>query len=182
MAMDSLKDLYIDELKDLYNAENQLLKALPKMAKKASAPELKRAFQDHLMQTEGHVNRLEKIFEGLGEKPTGKTCKAMKGLVEEGKEIIEEDGDESVLDAALIGAAQRVEHYEIAGYGVVRTFASLLGENTAVDLLQRTLNEEGETDKKLTALAETVINVEASEAEEDEKPKSKAKKKSRNGR
>jgi ferritin-like metal-binding protein YciE len=128
------------------------------------------------------VNRLEKIFKGLGEKPTGKTCKAMKGLVEEGKEIIEEDGDDSVLDAALIGAAQRVEHYEIAGYGVVRTFASLLGDNTAVDLLQRTLNEEGETDKKLTALAETVINVEASEAEEDEKPKSKAKKKSRKGR
>ena len=182
MSMDSLKDLYIDELKDLYNAENQLLKALPKMAKKASAPELKRAFQDHLVQTEGHVNRLEKIFKGLGEKPTGKTCKAMKGLVEEGKEIIEEDGDDSVLDAALIGAAQRVEHYEIAGYGVVRTFASLLGENAAVDLLQRTLNEEGETDKKLTALAETVINVDASEAEEDEKPKSKAKKKSRNGR
>ena len=182
MSMDSLKDLYIDELKDLYNAENQLLKALPKMAKKASAPELKRAFQDHLVQTEGHVNRLEKIFKGLGEKPTGKTCKAMKGLVEEGKEIIEEDGDDSVLDAALIGAAQRVEHYEIAGYGVVRTFASLLGENTAVDLLQRTLNEEGETDKKLTALAETVINVDASEAEEDEKPKAKAKKKSRNGR
>jgi len=182
MSMDSLKDLYIDELKDLYNAENQLLKALPKMARKASAPELKRAFQDHLVQTEGHVNRLEKIFKGLGEKPTGKICKAMKGLVEEGKEIIEEDGDDSVLDAALIGAAQRVEHYEIAGYGVVRTFASLLGENTAVDLLQRTLNEEGETDKKLTALAETVINVDASEAEEDEKPKSKAKKKSRNGR
>ena len=176
MAMDSLKDLYVDELKDLYSAENQLLKALPKMAKKASAPELKRAFQDHLTQTEGHVNRLEKIFTALGEKPTGKTCKAMKGLVEEGKEIIEEDGDGSVLDAALIGAAQRVEHYEIAGYGVVRTFASLLGENSAVDLLQRTLNEEGETDKKLTALAETVINVDASEAEEDEKPKSSAKK------
>jgi ferritin-like metal-binding protein YciE len=176
MSMDSLKDLYIDELKDLYNAENQLLKALPKMARKASAPELKKAFQDHLAQTEGHVTRLEKIFKGLGEKPTGKTCKAMKGLVEEGKEVIEEDGDDSVLDAALIGAAQRVEHYEMAGYGVVRTFASLLGEDEARDLLQRTLNEEGETDKKLTALAESVINVEASEAEEDEKPKRKAKK------
>jgi ferritin-like metal-binding protein YciE len=176
MSMDSLKDLYIDELKDLYNAENQLLKALPKMAKKASAPELKKAFQDHLAQTEGHVTRLEKIFKKLGEKPTGKTCKAMKGLVEEGKEVIEEDGDGSVLDAALIGAAQRVEHYEMAGYGVVRTFASLLGEDEAQDLLQRTLNEEGETDKKLTALAETVINVEASEAEEDEKPKRNAKK------
>jgi ferritin-like metal-binding protein YciE len=165
MAMDSLKDLYIDELKDLYNAENQLLKALPKMAKKASAPELKRAFQDHLKVTEGHVNRLEKIFKGMGEKPTGKTCKAMKGLIEEGKEIIEEDGDGSVLDAALIGAAQRVEHYEIAGYGVVRTFASLLGEEDAMETLQRTLNEEAETDKKLTGLAESIINVEASEAE-----------------
>ena len=182
MSMDSLKDLYIDELKDLYNAENQLLKALPKMAKKASAPELKRAFQEHLAQTEGHVNRLEKIFKGLGEKPTGKTCKAMKGLVEEGKEIIEEDGDDAVLDAALIGAAQKVEHYEIAGYGVARTFASLLGEEDAMESLQRTLNEEGETDKKLSQIAESVINIEASEAEEDEKPKSKAKKKSRNGR
>ena len=172
MSMDSLKDLYVDELKDLYNAENQLLKALPKMAKKASAPELKRAFQDHLAQTEGHVDRLAKIFKGLGEKPTGKTCKAMKGLIEEGKEIIEEDGDGSVLDAALIGAAQRVEHYEIAGYGVVRTFASLLGEDDAMQTLQRTLNEEAETDKKLTKLAESVINVEASEAEENgEKPK-----------
>jgi ferritin-like metal-binding protein YciE len=176
MAMDSLKDLYVDELKDLYNAENQLLKALPKMARKASSPELKRAFQDHLTQTEGHVDRLERIFKGLGEKPTGKTCKAMKGLVEEGKEIIEEDGDGSVLDAALIGAAQRVEHYEIAGYGVVRTFASLLGEEDAMGLLQRTLNEEGEADKKLTKIAESVINVEASEAEDDEKPKGKAKK------
>jgi ferritin-like metal-binding protein YciE len=181
MSMDSLKDLYIDELKDLYNAENQLLKALPKMAKKASAPQLKRAFQDHLEQTKGHVDRLEKIFKGLGEKPTGKTCKAMKGLVEEGKEVIEEDGDASVLDAALIGAAQRVEHYEIAGYGVVRTFASLLGENAAVATLQRTLNEEAEADKKLTALAESVINVEASEAQENgaSKPKAKAKKTSR---
>lgn len=176
MAMDSLKDLYVDELKDLYNAENQLLKALPKMARKASSPELKRAFEDHLTQTEGHVDRLERIFKGLGEKPTGKTCKAMKGLVEEGKEIIEEDGDGSVLDAALIGAAQRVEHYEIAGYGVVRTFASLLGEEDAMGLLQRTLNEEGETDKKLTKIAEAVINLDASEAEGDEKPKGKAKK------
>ena len=166
--MDSLKDLYIDELKDLYNAENQLLKALPKMAKKASAPELKKAFQDHLAQTQGHVDRLEKIFKGMGEKPTGKVCKAMKGLIEEGKEIIEEDGDDSVLDAALIGAAQRVEHYEIAGYGVVRTFASLLGEESAMQALQRTLNEEGETDKKLTELAETIINAQAAEAEEEE--------------
>lgn len=170
MAMDSLKDLYVDELKDLYSAENQLVKALPKMAKKASAPELKRAFQSHLEQTKVHVERLEKILKGLSEKPNGKTCKAMKGLVEEGKEIIEEDGDDSVLDAALIGAAQRVEHYEIAGYGVVRTFASLLGDDSAASTLQRTLNEEAETDKKLTSLAESIINVEASDAEE-EKPK-----------
>jgi ferritin-like metal-binding protein YciE len=176
MSMDSLKDLYVDELKDLYNAENQLVKALPKMAKKASAPELKRAFQDHLEQTKGHVERLEKIFKGLGQKPAGKTCKAMKGLVEEGKEIIEEDGDDSVLDAALIGAAQRVEHYEMAGYGVVRTFASLLGDNQAVALLQRTLDEEGAADKKLTKLAESVINVDASKAEKNGAPKSKAKK------
>src|SRR5689334_15832909 len=142
MSMDSLKDLYIDELKDLYNAETQLVKALPKMVKKAAAPELKRAFQNHLAVTKTHVERLEQIFKGLGEKPTGKTCKAMKGLVEEGKEVIEEDGDPSVLDAALIGAAQRVEHYEMAGYGVVRTFADLLGESKAAGLLQRTLNEE----------------------------------------
>ena len=167
MSMDSLKDLYIDELKDLYNAENQLLKALPKMAKKASSPDLRRAFQDHLGQTERQVNRLEKIFKNLGEKPTGKTCKAMKGLVEEGKEIIEEKGDESVLDAALIGAAQKVEHYEIASYGTARTFASLLGEEDAVTVLQQTLDEEAATDKKLTALAESMVNLEASEAEEN---------------
>ena len=179
MSMDSLKDLYIDELKDLYNAENQLLKALPKMAKKASAPELKRAFQEHLGQTEQQVNRLEKIFKGLGEKPTGKTCKAMKGLVEEGKEIIEEKGDGSVLDAALIGAAQKVEHYEIASYGTARTFASLLGEEEAVTALQRTLDEEAATDKKLTALAEGLVNVEASNAEENGSAKKSGKKLSR---
>jgi ferritin-like metal-binding protein YciE len=170
MSMDSLKDLYIDELKDLYNAETQLIKALPKMAKKATAPELKQAFQDHLEETKGHVARLEEIFEELDEKPTGKTCKAMKGLVEEGAEVIEEDGNEAVLDAALIGAAQRVEHYEIAGYGVVRTFATLLGENDAAELLQETLDEEAAADKKLTEIAEEDINFEAlSEDEEEEK-------------
>jgi ferritin-like metal-binding protein YciE len=176
MSMDSLKDLYVDELKDLYNAENQLVKALPKMAKKASAPELKRAFEEHLEQTKTHVNRLEQIFDELDEKPTGKTCVAMKGLIEEGNEIIGEDGDESVLDAALIGAAQKVEHYEIAGYGVVRTFASLLGEDNAVELLQETLDEEGETDKKLTAIAEENINVEASNPSVEEGPKRGGKK------
>jgi ferritin-like metal-binding protein YciE len=179
MAMDSLKDLYVEELKDLYNAENQLLKALPRLAKKASSPDLKAAFEEHLGQTEGQVNRLEKIFKRLGEKPTGKTCKAMKGLVEEGKEIIEEDGDEAVLDAALIGAAQKVEHYEIAGYGTARTFASMLGEEDAVELLQETLDEEAATDKKLTALAESLVNPEASNAEENGSSKKKSKKSSR---
>ena len=171
--MDSLKDLYVDELKDLYNAENQLLKALPKMAKKAAAPDLRAAFEEHLDQTEGHVDRLEKIFKRLGEKPTGKTCKAMKGLVEEGKEIIDEEGEDSVLDAALIGAAQRVEHYEMAGYGTVRTFASMLGEEDAVELLQKTLDEEGETNKKLTALAESLVNPDAQSAERNGSSKKK---------
>lgn len=179
MSMDSLKDLYIDELKDLYNAENQLIKALPKMAKKASAPELKGAFEDHLEETRGQVERLEKIFKGLGEKPTGKTCNAMKGLVEEGKEVIDEEGDDSVLDAALIGAAQRVEHYEMAGYGVTRTLAELLGEDEAAELLQETLDEEGEADKKLTQLAMTVVNPQAQNADvdEEETPKRKTAKK-----
>jgi ferritin-like metal-binding protein YciE len=173
MSMDSLKKLYIDELKDLYSAETQLVKALPKMAKKATAPELKKAFQDHLEETKGHVERLEEIFEELEEKPTGKTCKGMKGLIEEGQEVIDEDGDEAVLDAALIGAAQRVEHYEIAGYGVARTFATHLGEDDAADLLQETLDEEGEADKLLTQIAEEDINFEAAseEEEEEETPK-----------
>ena len=177
MSMESLMELYIDELKDLYNAENQLLKALPRMAKKASSPDLKAAFEEHLGQTEGQVNRLEEIFKALGEKPTGKTCKAMKGLVEEGKEIIEEDGAEAVLDAALIGAAQKVEHYEIAGYGTARTFASMLGEEDAVELLQATLDEEGETDKKLTALAESLVNPEAQTAEGNASSKKKGSRK-----
>ena len=161
MKLDSLQKLYVEELRDLYKAENQLVKALPKMAKHASHQELKQAFEDHLEQTKEHVERLDEIFKRLDEKPTGKTCKAMKGLIEEGSEYLEKDGDESVLDAALIGAAQRVEHYEIAGYGTVRTFANMLGENQAAELLQQTLDEEGETDKLLTELAESVVNVEA---------------------
>jgi ferritin-like metal-binding protein YciE len=168
MSTDSLKKLYIDELKDLYSAEMQLVKALPKMAKKASAPELKQAFQNHLEETKGHVERLEEIFEELEEKPTGKTCKGMKGLIEEGEEVIDEDGEEAVLDAALIAAAQRVEHYEIAGYGVARTFATHLGEDDAAVLLQQTLDEEGEADKKLTSIAEEDINFEAAQEEETE--------------
>jgi ferritin-like metal-binding protein YciE len=161
MKLDTLQKLYVEELRDVYNAENQLLKALPKMAKGASSGELKKAFETHLGQTEEHVERLEEIFTRLGEKPTGKTCKAMKGLVEEGAEMLGEDGEDSVIDAGLIGAAQRVEHYEIAAYGTLRTFAELLGEEEAVELLQQTLDEEGETDKLLTELAEDIVNEDA---------------------
>jgi ferritin-like metal-binding protein YciE len=168
MKLDTLKKLYVEELRDIYNAENQLIKALPKMAKGASSAELKQAFEDHLEQTKEHVERLDEIFGRLGEKPTGKTCKAMKGLIEEGSEMLEEDGEESVIDAGLIGAAQRVEHYEIAAYGTVRTFANLLGEEEAADLLQQTLDEEGETDKHLSELAEEVVNQEALAGDEEE--------------
>ena len=161
MKIDTLQKLYVEELRDIYNAENQLLKALPKMAKAASSDELKQAFEDHLEETKGHVERLEKIFHDLDESPKGKTCKAMKGLVEEGSEILEEDGDESVLDAGIIAAAQKVEHYEIASYGTVRTWADLLGEKAAVKLLQETLDEEGAADERLTELAEAIVNPEA---------------------
>ncbi|HEY2787795.1 MAG TPA: ferritin-like domain-containing protein [Fimbriiglobus sp.] len=167
MAFDSLHDLYVDELKDLYSAENQMLKALPKMAKAAFAPELKAAFEEHLEISKNQVVRLEKIFKALDESPRGKKCKAMEGLIAEGKEVIDGDGDPWVKDAALIGAAQRVEHYEMAGYGCVRTFAMLLGYEKAEKLLQETLDEEGEADKALTELAETVINVEAEEADDN---------------
>jgi ferritin-like metal-binding protein YciE len=168
MKLDSLRTLWIEEMRDLYNAENQLLKALPKMAKRATTPQLKEAFETHLEETQTHVERLDEIFQTLGKKPSGKTCKAMKGLVEEGSEMIKEDGPDSVIDAGLIAAAQRVEHYEIAGYGVCRTFASILGEDDAEDLLQTTLDEEGATDEKLTEIAEGIVNEEAEDAEEAE--------------
>jgi len=161
MKLDTLQKLYTDELRDLYNAENQLLKALPKMAKAASSEDLKEAFEKHLEQTKGHVERLEQVFEDLDEKPKGKTCRAMKGLIEEGSEILEQDGEESVRDAGIIVAAQKVEHYEIAGYGSARTFAHLLGQNKAAELLQTTLDEESETDEILNKLAESVVNPEA---------------------
>jgi ferritin-like metal-binding protein YciE len=161
MKLDTLEKLYVSELRDLYNAENQLLKALPKMAKGASSEELKDGFEKHLEQTKGHVRRLEQIFEGLGENPKGKTCQAMKGLIEEGSEVLKEDGEESVLDAGIIVAAQKVEHYEMAGYGSVRTFAHLLGQNKAAELLQTTLDEESETNEILNKLAESVVNPEA---------------------
>jgi len=147
MEMDSLQELWIEELRDLYSAENQLLKALPKMAKKASAPELQKAFQTHLKETEEHVDRLKKIFDKLGKKPTGKKCAAMEGLVEEGKEMMGEDLEDEVMDAALISAAQKVEHYEIGSYGTVRTWAKLMGDEASARLLQQTLDEEGKTDK-----------------------------------
>ena len=164
MKLDSLRTLWVEEMRDLYNAENQLLKALPKMVKSASTPELKEAFETHLEETRTHVERLDEIFGKLGKKPTGKTCKAMKGLVEEGSEMMQHDGPDSVLDAGIIAAAQRVEHYEIAGYGAARTFASILGEDEAEDLLQETLDEEGAADEKLTEIAEGIVNEEAEEA------------------
>jgi ferritin-like metal-binding protein YciE len=162
MKMESLRDLFVDELKDLYSAETQITKALPKMAKAASSNDLRTAFEEHLEQTKVHIERLDQIFNSLEESPKGKKCKGMEGLIEEGKELLEEDAEPDVLDAGLISAAQRVEHYEMAGYGCVRTYAKLLGEDAAVELLQQTLDEEGETDKKLTAIAET-INLEAAE-------------------
>lgn len=162
--LQSLEDLFLEDLKDVYNAENQILKALPRMAKKASAPELRRAFEQHLKQTETQVQRLERVFASIGQKAKGKTCKGMQGLIEEGKEKMSEDIEEDVLDAALIAAAQKVEHYEIAAYGTLRAWAETLGNQQAVKLLQQTLDEEGETDKKLTQLAEQLVNVEAVEA------------------
>ena len=176
MELETLRDLYIDELKDLYSAEKQLLKALPKMARAASSPELKQAFQTHLQQTERQVARLEQVFEGLDASPRGKKCVGMEGLIEEAQELIGEDPEAEVLDAGLISKAQHVEHYEIAGYGTVRAYALLLGEEEQAALLQQTLDEEGETDKLLTELAETAINLEAamagdeSEAEEETAP------------
>jgi ferritin-like metal-binding protein YciE len=155
MAEQGLKELFVDELKDLYNAENQLVKALPKLAKAAETPELKTGFEEHLEQTKGHVERLESIFSELGENPKGKKCKGMEGLVEEGAEAIEEY-EGAVRDAALIGGAQRVEHYEIAGYGTVIAMAKQLGESDHAKLLEQTLAEEKETDAKLTSLSQKV--------------------------
>jgi ferritin-like metal-binding protein YciE len=163
MEMESLRDLFIDELKDLYSAENQILKALPKMIKKAASKELKSGFEQHLKETQGHVERLEKIFQELDESPRGKKCKGMEGIIADGKELMEEDADPEVMDAGLIGAAQHVEHYEMAGYGCVRTYAELLGHSDIVNLLQQTLDEEKATDEKLTQLARK-INVQAEKA------------------
>ena len=170
MEIDSLTKLYVEDLKDLYSAEKQILQALPKMIKKASNEQLKKAFEDHVRVTEKQVERLDRIFEGLGKSARGKKCKGMEGLLEEGKEVMQEDMEPDVLDAALIGAAQKVEHYEMAAYGTVRTYAELLGDKQAAKLLQQTLDEEGEADKRLTALAESSINLEAETADGGAEP------------
>ena len=167
MKVNRLRHLYVEELKDLYSAESQLVKALPKMAKASTSEALRAGFEGHLEQTKEHIARLEKIFEALGESPNGKKCKGMEGLIKEGGELIAEDPAPEELDAGLISAAQRVEHYEIAGYGCVSTYAKILGEDQAVSLLRQTLEEEKETDKKLTQLA-AQINIEAANSEESD--------------
>ena len=158
---ESLQKLYLEQLRDLYDAEDQILEALPKMIQQTKHAELKRGFQEHYQQTEQQRQRLEKIFESLGESPEGKDCVGMQGLLEEGEQMMQAFSDSDVLDAALINAAQHVEHYEMAGYGCARTYAAMLGFSDQADLLQRTLDEEGETDHKLTDLAETVVNIDA---------------------
>jgi ferritin-like metal-binding protein YciE len=164
MKLKTLQDLLVDQLKDLYSAENQLVKALPKMAKAASNPDLRAGFEDHLEQTKEQVTRIEEICKALDVTPKGKKCAAMEGLIEEGKELLEEDTEPSVLDAGLIAAAQKVEHYEIASYGTARTWAEQLGLDDAVELLDQTLDEEKSTDEKLTELATSTINEEAEAA------------------
>ncbi len=161
MELETLKDLYIHELKDLYSAEKQLIKALPKMAKAASNGQLADGFKQHLAETKEHAVRLEKILKNLDESTRGPKCKGMEGLIKEGDEMIKEDADEEVRDAGLISAAQRVEHYEIAGYGCARTYAQMVGDKAGAQLLDKTLQEEGATDKKLTKLAKSVINLQA---------------------
>jgi ferritin-like metal-binding protein YciE len=165
MESATLRDLYVEQLKDIYSAENQITKALPKMAKKARSGDLKMAFEDHLRQTENQISRLDQIFETLEKSPRGKKCVGMEGLIEEGKEVMSGDSEPEVVDAALIAAAQKVEHYEIAAYGTARAYARLLGDKDAVRLLSETLDEEAQTDEKLTALAEQGINMEAMENE-----------------
>ena len=163
MKIETLQDLFVDELRDLYDAEKQLTKALPKMADAATSQELRQAFESHLSETEGHVERLERIFAQLDEKSSGQTCEAMKGLVKEGDEVVSHIEESPLRDAGLIGAANRVEHYEIAAYGTARTFAQMLGYTDAVELLEMTLEEEKAADEKLTTIAESIVNDEALE-------------------
>ena len=165
MALENLQELYVEQLRDLYSAEKQILDALPKMADRATHAELKQGFQKHERQTQEQVRRLERIADDLGVKITGETCDGMKGLLKEGEKMMRERGSDDVRDAALIAAAQRVEHYEIAGYGCARTYARLLGRQQDAQLLQTTLDEEGDTDHKLTDLAERVVNLDAKRAD-----------------
>lgn len=167
-ALNSLRDLLIDELQDLHDAESRLVKALPKMAKAASNDDLKEGFEEHLEQTRDHVDRLERCFKLLGEKAKSKTCHAMKGLIEEGSEAIKEEAPDAIRDSMMIGAAQRIEHYEMAAYGTARAFAETLGETKVASLLQETLDEEGATNKKLTSLAETINEEANAQGEADE--------------
>jgi ferritin-like metal-binding protein YciE len=164
MSLDSLQSLFLEELKDIYHAEKQLVQALPRLAKSASAPELKEAITSHLRETEGHVERIQQIFQDLGHAARGKRCKGMEGLLEEGKAVMEEEGDPAVIDAALIAGAQRVEHYEIAAYGCLRTYAELLGYDNAAKLLSETLAEEEAADQKLNSIAEGKVNAQAAAA------------------
>jgi len=166
MKLDTLENLFVHELKDLLSAEKQLVKAMPKMAKGATSESLKASIEEHLEQTKEQVERLEQIFESLDKAPRAEHCKAMEGLIEEGADLLKEDGEPSVKDAALIGAAQKIEHYEISAYGTARTIAELLGLDEAVELLQQTLDEEKETDQKLTELAMSEVNVEAKTADD----------------
>jgi ferritin-like metal-binding protein YciE len=167
MELETLRDLYVDELKDLYSAENQILKALPRMIRAATHPQLKKAFGKHERQTQQQVRRLERICRELDVSPRGKKCVGMEGLLEEGKELIKEKPEKEVLDAGLITAAQHVEHYEMAGYGTCRTWARLLGYDAQAQLLQATLDEEHQTDVDLTVLAESSINIEATAPAEE---------------
>ena len=163
MQLENLEDLLKEDLKDVLNAENQIVKALPKMIKKASNEELKSAFEMHLEQSRGHIERVEQVMEDLGMPARGKTCKAMKGIIEEGQEVMSEDAEDDVMDAALIAAAQKVEHYEIATYGTLCTYAELLGLRNAKKLLGQNLAEDKKTDEMLTELAERLINLEAAD-------------------
>jgi ferritin-like metal-binding protein YciE len=176
MQHSELKELYVDELKDIYSAETQLVKALPKMAKAAVSGELRGGFEEHLEQTKGHVRRLELIFSALNEKPNGKHCKGMEGLIKEGGEAAEEGYEGDANDAALIGAAQRVEHYEIAAYGTVRAIAEKLGESEAAKLLSQTLQEEKDTDVKLSKVADKMTVTEDSDNQAEEKPRGQSEK------
>lgn len=175
MKVSSLQELYVEELKDLYDAENQIIKALPKMIDATSSEELQNALTEHLEITRQQAKRIEQIFQNMGEKLKAEKCKGMEGVIKEGADILSEDMDENVKDAAIISAAQRVEHYEMAGYGTVRTWANLLGESKAEELLQQTLDEEKEADEKLNQLAEQInIEAESGTGEEDEEERASA--------